>query len=103
MKKILCLLIITTLLFGSFSFADSDYTELKLSKLYFNTTTKMFTSIKLYDESRKLYIEFPYHDSTKYYQQYAHSRYYYDYEKDLLLIMHRDNVLYRDFDYGREK
>jgi hypothetical protein len=63
----------------------------------------MFTSIKLFDENRNITIEFQYHDEVKHYQQYAHSKYYYDYKNDLLMIVHGDNIIYQEFEYGREK
>lgn len=99
-KRKVALLILFIVMFSSISFAD--YKKVELYRFYYNVETDMFEYLVLYDRDVDQYIKLEYSDHKKYYTQYSFSEYYYDYDKDLLLIIHQGDILYQDFDYGRK-
>jgi hypothetical protein len=102
-KKLITLLLALTIISAS-ALSFADYTELKLHRLYYDTETKLFTTLALWDENRQLKLEFAYMDDIVYYFVYKNAKYYYDYEKDLLLITTWDDeIIYQEYECGRGK
>lgn len=98
MKKSIILLTVLMVLFSGMSFADTseaNYTELQFVQVE-HAENGDITGLTVKDELRGLTLTFEYYDVLSMTADYVYSKYYYDYENDLLLIVGNDGTVWYD-------